>query len=129
MWPSATLSTPYESTTVGRMRGQRQLAGARGGLLQRVGDGAGQERSDAQADALVEHLEAERDAVLETRVGEQALDRELQVVELLEAEVEPVRDATENQPDDGVPLTPDGRDKFDSIRHASPSPAVGHARP
>src|SRR4051794_38897404 len=96
---------------------ERQLSGLGRRPLESLGDSAGQDRPDAHAHAALEDLEGQRHAVLEARLGQEPLDRELEVVELVEAEVEPIADPAQDEPDDRVPSASDGRYELDSVRH------------
>src|SRR5437762_4439111 len=77
---------------------QGQLAGPGRRALERAGERRVAQRSDASADALLEQLDSEGHRVLRIALGEEALDGELQVVELVEAEVEAVGDAAQHHP-------------------------------
>ncbi len=85
---------------------ERELAGRGVAVAQRVGDRALAERSDARADAVLADLEGEPHAALRAGLGEQPLDGELQVVDLLEGEVHPLGDAADDQPHDRMEVAP-----------------------
>src|SRR5205085_12098220 len=100
---------------------QREHARRRLGALERLGQRDVAQRTDAGAHAGLVDLERERDGVLRVPLREQPLDRQLEVVELVEAEVEPVGDAAEHHPDDRLPRLPDRRRQLDAIRwHGAP---------
>src|SRR3954449_7052671 len=67
---------------------QRQLTGPGRWTLERTGEGGVAQRPGPGAHAQLEQLGRKANRVLGIALGEQALDRELEVVELVEAEVE-----------------------------------------
>ena len=107
MPPSPTSSTPKESTTVWRMRCSVSCAGARVAVAERLGHRGLAERPDARADAVAADLEREPHAALRARLGQQPLDGELKVVDLLEGEVHALGDAADDQPHDGLEVARD----------------------
>jgi hypothetical protein len=77
---------------------------------------------------VLEQLERQRHGVLGVALREQALDRQLQVVELVEAEVEPVGDAAQDHPDDRLPVASYGRRQLDPVSWHGRAHSPGRGR-
>ena len=94
---------------------QRELAGRHVAVAKRLGDRALGERPHARADARLAHLEGQLDAADLARLGEQPLDRELEVVDLLEREVHALGDAADDQAYDSVEVARQRRFEVDAF--------------
>ena len=73
------------------------------------------QRAHARADAALAHLERQLHAAHLAGLGQQALDRELEVVDLLEREVHALGDAADDQPDHGLEVARQGRLEVDAL--------------
>jgi hypothetical protein len=80
------------------------VSGRRVPVAQGLRDGRRRERPDARPDARPPHLKRQLHAAHLTRLGQEALHRELEVVDLLEREVHALGDAADNQPHDGLKI-------------------------
>ena len=95
----STSSTPNESTTVLRMRSRVSWPGRESPSRSASVMARSSQRPHARADRLLADLEAQVDGVASPGLGQQPLHRQLEVVDLLEREVHPLRDAADDQPD------------------------------
>ena len=116
--PSSAVSTPNESTTVCRIRRSVSTPGGAVAVRERLGDRARAERSHPRANAVLDDLEREADAADLARLGEQPLDGELQVVDLLEGEVDALGDASDDQANDRLEVAGERRVELDELASA-----------
>ena len=116
MAPSPASSTPKESTTVCRMRRSVSCAGRRVAVAERLGDGATRTAGPTRVRMLASPTSNERCTLPDlARLGQQALDRELEVVDLLEGEVHALGDAADDQPHDGLEIAGQRRLEVDAF--------------
>jgi hypothetical protein len=102
------------------------LTGRRVAVAQRFRHRRLGERAHSGPDAGLADLERETHAAHLARLGQQALDRELEVVDLLEGEVHALRDPADDQPYHGLEVARQRRlqdDAFARLRHVG-SPIV-----
>ena len=74
------------------------------------------ERADAHPDPVVDDVDPHLDRVLRRGLDEQPLDGELEVVEVLEGEVEAIRDPAEHESRHGMPFPARGQGELDRLR-------------